>query len=192
MEEKITLRPGRREDATPIAGLILEAMTEECCKHFYGPFNTIVEFHAVMSRLVERDDTQYSYLNTICAVDSKDNIVGISVSYDGARLLELRKRFVEYVKTAFYKDFSNMPEETQAGELYLDSLAVKPEWRGHGIGKRLLLATIDKAKTLNCGPVGLLMEPDNAKAEALYTSVGFRPVGEKEWGGHRMKHLVCS
>jgi len=38
-------------------------------------------------------------------------------------------------------------------------------------------------------PVGLLVDQGNPKAEKLYQRLGFRYVGDAEWGGHAMRHL---
>jgi len=78
-------------------------------------------------------------------------VVGISVSYDGGRLHELRRAFIEAAKEQIGKDHSGMDDETQAGELYLDSLAVLPEYRRRGIAKRLIEATKDKAEYHQAG-----------------------------------------
>ena len=83
-----------------------------------------------------------------------------------------------------------MDDETQAGELYLDSLAVLPEYRHRGIAKALLLATKKRADKLGLPCVGLLVDKGNPTAEALYTSVGFGYVGDNQWGGHAMKHMI--
>ncbi len=92
---------------------------------------------AMMTMLVEREDSQYSYKNTLVAKDC-NKVVGISVSYDGGQLHELRRAFIEDAKEYIGKDHSGMDDETQAGELYLDSLAVQPEYRRQGIASRLL------------------------------------------------------
>lgn len=83
-----------------------------------------------------------------------------------------------------------MDDETQAGELYLDSLAVLPEYRRQGIAQQLLKATKEKADKLKLPCVGLLVDKGNPAGEALYASVGFRYAGDSHWGGHPMKHLV--
>ena len=82
-----------------------------------------------------------------------------------------------------------MDDETQAGELYLDSLAVLPEYRRQGIALRLLLATREKAEKLGLPCVGLLVDKGNPAGEALYASAGFRYANDSQWGGHSMKHL---
>ena len=83
-----------------------------------------------------------------------------------------------------------MDDETQAGELYLDSLAVLPEYRRQGIARKLLLATKERANSQGLPCVGLLVDKANPVGEALYTSVGFQYVNDNQWGGHPMKHLV--
>lgn len=191
MNNKFTLQKGQPENAPEIARLIMMAMSEECCRHFYGENHTADDFHALITSLCERTDTQYSYANTICAI-VEGKIVGISVSYDGGRLHELRSPFVKEVLKRFGRDFSDMPDETQTGELYLDSLAVLPHYRGRGIATALLKATAKRADEMGVGPVGLLVDKGNPKAEQLYTSVGFHYVDDNLWGDHEMKHLQLS
>lgn len=189
MNTTFTLRPGRPEDAPEIARLIVMAMTDECCRHFYGPDHTAGDFLRLITRLAATG-TQYSYENAICAVSPDDgSIAGVSVSYDGARLIELRRHFIDGAIREFGIDHSAMEPETQAGELYLDSLAVQPRYRGHGIATMLLHATAERARRMDCGPLGLLVDEGNPRAERLYNKVGFRYVNDSMWGGHRMKHL---
>ena len=187
--ENISIRGARPDEAARIAGLIIMAMTEECCLHFCGPGHDIRDFRRVMTSLVARPDTQYSYNNTLVAT-IEDNIVGICVSYDGALLHLLRQPFIDAAQQEWGMDHSSIPDETQAGELYIDSLAVDPDYRGRGIAKLLLHATIDKSRTLGLPSTGLLVDLGNPKAEALYNKVGFQYAGTNSWGGHGMKHLV--
>lgn len=177
-----------KSQSKQIAKLILMAMTEECCRYFYGPDYTLNDFESFMTLLVEREDTQYSYLNTLCAMDG-DNVAGCIVSYDGGKLRQLRKPFLDGVGRVFGRDFSNITDETEAGELYLDSLAVFPEYRHQGIASKLIAAAHKKSKSMRIGVTGLLVDYANPKAEALYKSLGFKQVGTSNWGGHPMKHL---
>ena len=84
---------------------------------------------------------------------------------------------------------SHIDDETEAGELYLDSLAVRPDYQGQGIATRLLQAAADKAAAMGIGAVGLLVDDNNPKAEKLYHRCGFVTVGDNRWGGHAMRHL---
>lgn len=191
MEETITLRLGCKGDASVVASLIMEAMRPECCQYFYGTEHTSEEFHEMMSTLVERECTQYSYTNTICAVDRMGKVVGILVSYDGGKLLELRQSFIREVFIRFGRDFSNMPNETEKGELYIDSVAVVKDLRGRNIAKHLFNAAAAKAKELDIKSLGLLVDRDNPDAERLYRKLGFKYVNDRDWGGHTLKHMQC-
>ena len=185
----IEIRKATRAQASEIACLIMMAMTDDCCLHFCGDGYGLEDFRKMMTSLVEREDSQYSYKNTYVACD-ENKIVGISVSYDGGKLHGLRHAFLELSKKYIGKDNSGMDDETQAGELYLDSLAVLPEYRRQGIAKRLIAATKKRADELNLPCVGLLVDKANPVGEALYESVGFRYSNDGHWGGHEMKHLI--
>ena len=199
MNNNISIREARPEEAGRIADLIIMAMTEECCLHFCGPDHDIDDFRRVMTSLVARTDTQYSYLNTLVAIEetapvpgvsAPGCIVGICVSYDGALLHQLRQPFIDAAIKEWGMDHSAIPDETQAGELYLDSLAVDPAYRGRGIARLLLEASVEKSKRMNLPSTGLLVDVGNPRAEALYNKVGFRYAGTNSWGGHGMKHYV--
>ncbi len=185
----ISILKARREQAADIARLIMMAMTDDCCLYFCGEGHGLADFRKMMTELVEHDDSQYSYANTLVAMDG-DDVVGIAVSYDGGQLHALRKAFIEAARLALGKDHTAMGDETSAGELYLDSLAVVPEYRRRGIARRLLLATKERADGMGQPCVGLLVDKGNPAGEALYASVGFRYVDDNLWGGHPMKHLV--
>ena len=201
MNNNISIREARPEEAGRIADLIIMAMTEECCLHFCGPDHDIDDFRRVMTSLVARTDTQYSYLNTLVAIEetapvpgvsAPGCIVGICVSYDGGMLHSLRQPFIEAAKQEWGMDHSGISDETQAGELYLDSLAVDPAYRGRGIARLLLEASVEKSKRMNLPSTGLLVDVGNPRAEALYNKVGFQYAGTNSWGGHGMKHYVLN
>lgn len=183
------IKPATKEQAADIACLIMMAMTDECCQYFCGEGYGLEDFRRMMVSLVEREDSQYSYRNTLVALHA-GRVVGVSVSYDGGKLHELRRAFIESAKACIGKDHSGMDDETQAGELYLDSLAVLPEYRCQGIAQLLLKATKQRADGMGLPCVGLLVDKGNPAGEALYASVGFRHVNDTTWGGHPMKHLV--
>ena len=189
VHNKVHIVEGTKDQAAEIARLIMTAMTDDCCLYFRGDGFGLNDFHKMMTMLVERENSQYSYRNTLVAMDG-DKIIGISVSYDGARLHELRRAFIEAAKKYIGKDHSGMDDETQAGELYLDSLAVLPEYRRQGIARKLLKGTKERANRLGLPCVGLLVDKDNPIGEALYTSIGFRYINDNQWGGHPMKHLI--
>ena len=162
--------PASIEQAESIASLIMLAMNHECCQNFAGPSHTLEDFHRMMTTLVRRDDSQYSYRNAMVALD--DNTT------DGHPVA---------AKEFLGQDFRGMADETQAGEYYIDSLAVNESYRHQGLATLLLKKLIDQKGQRQ--PVGLLVDKGNPGAERLYRSLGFEYVNDTTWGGHEMRHL---
>ena len=106
----IEVREATKNQAAEIASLIMTAMTDDCCLYFCGEGYGLEDFRKMMTILVEREDSQYSYRNTLVAMDA-DKVVGISVSYDGGRLHELRRAFIEAAKEQIGKDHSGMDDD---------------------------------------------------------------------------------
>lgn len=181
---------GKKDQASIIATFIMEAMNHECCQNLAGDHHSLDDFHRVMTQLVEREDSQYSYLNTLVALSEEGEVMGVCVGYDGARLHELRKAFLELALKELDMDHSGMPDETQAGEFYLDSICVDSRFRGKGVASALLRAMAQKAAQEGFHTIGLLVDKGNPRAEKLYTRVGFSYANDTTWGGHPMKHMT--
>lgn len=184
--------PASAEQAESIASLIMMAMNHECCQNFAGPQHTLEDFHRMMTTLVRREDSQYSYRNAWVALDDNTSddqpiVAGVIVGYDGADLRRLREAFLQAAKKYLDQDFSGMDDETQAGEYYIDSLAVDTRYRHQGLATLLLRKLIDQKGRKQ--PVGLLVDKGNPSAEHLYRSLGFEYVNDTTWGGHEMRHL---
>ncbi|MBR1712170.1 MAG: GNAT family N-acetyltransferase [Alloprevotella sp.] len=187
----VEIRPARREEAPAIAHLIMEAMSEASCHIICGPHRTLDELHALLTELVRAEVSQYSYRNTLVAVVADGSVAGIAVSYDGGQLHRLRRPFIEAARTRLGQDYSAMADETQPGELYLDSFAVRADLRRRGIGVELLWAVKRRAASLGLSKVGLLVDKGNPLAERIYLSAGFRWENDTEWFSHPMRHLAC-
>ncbi len=185
----IKIVKAEKHHAPAIARLVMMAMSQECCQNLAGPDHTLAEFEAVMIDLAAMERSQYSYLNTLVAVDDRGTVIGACVSYDGARLHELRQAFVWAARRAFGIDYSKMADEAQPDELYVDSLAVVPAYRRQGVAGRLLQAVVQQAAERGVEKVGLLVDKNNPRAESLYSAQGFVYVGDAAWGGHAMRHL---
>ena len=183
------IRTARPDEAAAIATLIMEAMNHDCCQWFAGPDHTLEDFHRLMTELVRRTDSQYSYLHTQVAVVGQE-VVGVCVAYDGGRLHELRQAFIDGARQSFGMDHSGMDDETSTGEYYIDSLCVAAPYRKQGIASALIRAVVQKARSIGMPAVGLLVDNGNPSAEHLYTQIGFHYLDDNIWGGHPMRHLV--
>lgn len=180
----------KKEHAPLIARSVMAGVGEEICRDFAGEHHSLDDVEQLFTELAQRDDSQYSYLNTLVAVTDNGEAVGACISYDGAKLEELRKPFFEAVSRLLDKDMSDVQDETDSSEFYLDTLAVLPEYRKQGIASALLRASVEKARAAG-KPAGLLVEKENVRARRLYESLGFKPVGERPFAYVMMDHLQC-
>lgn len=147
-----------------------------------------------LSAVCAMKDVLYSYENTLIAeIDGQP--VGIMISYDGALYSTLRVKTFSEVGRSMNCDFSNMADEAEAGEYYLDSLAVSPEFRHRGIGRKLLTAAMESGRKLGIGKATLLVSPQNPPALRLYSSLGFKTTRMVHAFGHiylRMERLLSA
>lgn len=187
MEYKI--REGRKEDAEFIADAVMTAIGMEVCAGMAANHEQQVLRDAFV-KCAAREDSQYSYRNAIVAEDENGTPAGVLVGYDGADLHTLRKAFVEeynHLMGTNYRE-EEWSDETSPDEIYLDSLAVSPDYRKQGIATMLIKAFAEKYSDSE-KPIGLLVDYDKPNARRLYESLGFKPCGPRSFFGTPMEHL---
>lgn len=65
-------------------------------------------------------------------------------------------------------------------EAHVLTIAVRPEWRGQGIGRWLLLHLLAEARQEGCDSVVLEVRPSNEAALRLYESLGFVMINRRK------------
>lgn len=179
------IRKAQKEDAPQIAKLMILAMTE-IVYQFIGR-EDYEEGVLFLTKLIEQEGNQYSYTNSFVAQEN-GNVIGQISLYPGEQLASLRQPVLDLIKTEYNLDY--FPEdETEAGEIYLDTIAVDPNIQGRGIGKQLIQHIIEEYVTKNQQIVGLLVDKDNPNAKRLYERIGFQKVKDKIVFGKEMEHM---
>ena len=195
MEEtqyNIKIRKAKKRDAEFIGTTVAEAIGPEICRDLAEDKDVSIVYR-LFSELAARDDSQYSYRNALMAENDKGEVVGAIVAYDGANLIELRKAFIEKANELLGwsmtpEDAEDWEPETNAGEVYIDSLYVTPEYRKRGVASALINGVIEEHKG-KVKPFGILCEPENQRAYRLYTKLGFEKDGVNRFAGVPMNHL---
>lgn len=183
IESRVVVRPATPADAEVIARIVALAIGDPAVLcHYCG------EDHlAVLTEVARREATQYSWQAALIAeVDGR--IAGGVVGYDGALLRHLREGTFAVLRERVGR-LPELSDETQAGEYYLDSIAVFSEFRGQGVGQALLRALCARAAAEGHARVGLLVDQANPRAERLYRSMGFERIGRSLFFNHPMWHL---
>lgn len=181
----LNFREAKKEDATSIAELMMLAM-DKIVYDFIGR-NDYNEGILFLKKLIEEKDNQYSYQNTI-VVEYDNQLAGTTTFYDGGKLHELRKPVLELLKKD-YKQEIDPQDETQAGEIYIDTIAVSENFRGKGIGTEILDYLIEELVNKKKLTIGLLVDFSNPSAKKLYERKGFVVIGEKMLMNENHEHM---
>ncbi len=181
----MTIRKAEISDAHSLANCLLLAL-EDIVYEFIGEKNskTAREF---LLYFIERDNNQYSYQNCWVAEMGNEIVAAVNL-YPGSELDALRKPVLDYLKNELGREIT--PEdETQTGEIYIDSLGVNPSFQGQGIGAQMLKFLIDLYVLKQHETLGLLVDENNLNAKKLYLKMGFKPDGKITLLGKHMEHL---
>lgn len=178
------IRYANKKESAQIAELFMLAWPVEEIMESNGL--TFEQLHESITAIAASEETIYSYENTIVAeLDGK--VVGAMCAYDGADYQRLKQPIVDALGAD--SGFAQL-KETEAGEFYLDSVGVLPEYRGRGIASSLFEAQCERAASLGHKVAGLIVDVDKPQAEALYARLGFTYLDDKNFFGHTMKHMV--
>lgn len=172
------IKTGSIEDAAAVAPLILQAAPEL----FYAYLQREDEAEALrcLAACWRAKDNLYSHQNArVYWLDG--NIIGVILAYDGAHFRDYRAQSLQLFQSHLI--FNADEYETEAGEFYLDCVAVDEKARGRGVGSALLRA-MTAYGLQQCPRVTLLVEPEKTEAQRLYQKLGFQKCGRKRIAHH--------
>ena len=189
---KISIEKASPEDSDFIAQTVMGALGKELCMSLAGENNSLEAVHRLFARLGANPKSQYSFNNTYIARTECGENVGAIIAYDGARLRKLRSEFIDAANEILdwhisEADMLEWGDETGPDQIYIDSLFVLPDYRGRGVGLRLIKHVM-ACPVYPDKPFGLLVEKENDKARRLYEKCGFEPVGVSNFFAAPMIH----
>jgi len=135
------------------------------------------EVERILGDFYVRDDNRISYKHVL--VDRReDGIAGMLISYAGDGAPELDVPFITRPgRDKGVRADETIAVEAQEGDYYLDSIAVAERYQGQGIAKALISAFEQKGAEAGCSKLSLIVEPENARAYAIYKKLGFAEDG---------------
>ncbi len=181
------IRKATIEDASAIARNVIAAMGYDSFAE--NPDSEVQAMIEGMTEICAREDTLYSWKNTIVACES-GIVAGSLTSYDGAEYLKMRELTFGLAHEKFGWTPPMMDDETKAGEWYLDSLAVSPSFRRKGIARLLIGQSLEVAEALGFTTVSLIALASSERLIAFYDSCGFHPDGHLNCFGHDYLRMI--
>ncbi|WP_164112643.1 MULTISPECIES: GNAT family N-acetyltransferase [Sphingobacterium] len=179
------IRKAKKEDAPQIAELMILAMTE-IVYQFIGQ-EDLEEGKRFLCDLIQKQNNQYSY-QYIFVAENDDEIMGQICLYPGGQLRTLRQPVLDRIKENYHIDYQPA-DETQEGEIYIDTIAVSPQAQGKGIGRFLIEFVIKEFVNKRKDTLGLLVDCDNPNAKRLYEKMGFVVKNNLSVFGKKMDHM---
>lgn len=177
----VTFRQATPDDAAFIAAVMLEAVGTGLMEQGLTPNEQTVE-------ICRQTGTLYSYRNAVIAmVDGKP--AGGLISYDGNGYHDIKNHTFELIKSELSFNPFDMDDETRAGEYYIDCVAVLPQFRGKGLGRKIIEYAVGQASALGL-PAVIACLPDNVPAYALYSGMGFETHGTMHVFGEDYLRMV--
>lgn len=130
-----------------------------------------------------------SYYENVWVYEEDGEVAGCLIAYDGENELEYEKKWLELPLDEDIRAFGTpLPiKEAEDDEMYIETVATFPEYRGKGIATSLLKYVIenhsDKKWSLNC-------DYGNTRAQRLYEKIGFKTVSDIDLYGHIYQHMI--
>ena len=169
----ISYRSGIKEDSREIAELINIA-SDGVVEYLFHDLVRGMSPVQIVAHNLENDSFPHSYKSAVVAVDG-DALVGMALSYPSCyhKITAEMKEFFPTDRMEHLRSFFSSRVEKS---WYLDALCVKESHRRHGIGKKLVSLTKEKAMENGCSALSLIVFADNALALPVYECTGFEVV----------------
>jgi ribosomal protein S18 acetylase RimI-like enzyme len=182
------IRQAKKEDGEAIVDLLMVIFRDMQLPFLakYGEEKT----KEIMLVAMDEEDYRYNYHRGIIE-ELNGAIAGVAFGYPAEDEKVIDEAFTQILpafdidpKETIFTDSESLP-----GEWYLDSISVAPNFRGHGVGTKLLRALPKVAKQDNEKIIGLNVDVENTQAEKLYKRSGFQVVAQVKIAGHKYKHM---
>ncbi len=168
-----------------------------------------VSVESVMQFLCATENTEYSYKHFLVA-ESEGQIIGginalsVQERYDLAPNInpQLQAKFgfgiiqlIKFYIRARHLKGMNVLKVPSRNSLHINDIAVFPQYAGTGVGKQLVLKTIERARTEHFDFVSLYVWGDNNHAIEFYKRLGFTIISTASviphrYLPHKQSHLM--
>lgn len=173
-DNEVKVRPASPEDAPALAELINfagEGLPLYLWERMAEPGESAWD---VGQRRARREEGSFSYRNAVVA-EQAGRVAGALVAY---RLADEPEPIDPDEVPAMFVPLLEL-ENLAPGTWYVNVLAVYPEFRGRGIGSRLLEVASDQARKAGCPGESIIVSDANEGACRLYERCGYRHVAAR-------------
>jgi len=171
---ELKIRKAKVEDAFKLAEL-MNIAGEGIPAYLWGrmadPNEDVMAFGG---RRVARTEGSFSYTNAYVAIDD-DAITGMLLGYQLPNPYETGSLDeIPSVVRPLVELESLVP-----GSWYVNAVATEPEYRGQGVGRKLMEWAEQVARSSGAGALSLIVAEENAGAKRLYEKLGYQVIARR-------------
>lgn len=132
-----------------------------------------------------------TFYKNILVYEVEGDVAGIIVTYKGEDEIDLEKNWLKLdLPEEVRKIGTPLPlKESKDNELYIETVAVFPQYRGKGIATQLMYHVIEEYKDKK---LSLSCDFENSGAYKLYQKLGFETEEVIDLYGHTYHHMVIN
>jgi ribosomal protein S18 acetylase RimI-like enzyme len=185
MQAQTRFRSARKEDCRAIAELYRISSDGVADYIWQGLAEPGEEHIQVGERRYAREDTVFSYINCTVA-ERRGEVTGMLVAFPVEEPDSDMGGPDEEVDPVL-KPYSELE---RPGSFYICGMALLPEYRGQGLGTRMLELARQQACQRGLDELSLIVFEQNAGAKRLYERYGFREVDRRPVVPHELIHYA--
>jgi ribosomal protein S18 acetylase RimI-like enzyme len=178
---KYRLRPALRRDCRDIARLF-QMSSEGVADYIWSTLaregESLID---VGCARYAREGVDFSYRNC-CVADQAGQVIGMLHSFE----MKVDPDAEEETDPVL-RPYSELEIP---GTLYISSVAVYPQHRGHGVGSELMKAAEIRAREMGLGGLSLIVYGGNVGAHTLYERIGYVEADRRPVVPHPMIHVA--
>lgn len=179
---EIELRPATEDDVPSLAPLVVMAGDGLFDALYQGAIPGVPTVKIIERRL-HRIGTTKSYENCWVAAHQKKVVGGLNAYPIDAEAADPANPLLPPDRHYLMEPFKHLDAP---GSFYLNTMAVIPEYRGHGVGTKLLSFARSHAQESGLRELSLLVFEQNTRAAALYNRFGFKVVKRRPAIAHEL------
>ncbi|MGK0552832.1 GNAT family N-acetyltransferase [Enterococcus faecalis] len=182
------IRLATKEDGAAIAALVLVILKDmELPLLKEVPEATVL---SILSQAVADPNYRYGYRRGL-VYEVNGQVAGIAFGYPAEAEATIDQPLTTVLKAHGLSEELKLfdEQETLPDEWYLDSISVAENYRGLGIGSKLLTELPKLARKDGKKVIGLNVDAANPDARRLYERHGFKEVGQLTISAHLYDHM---